>query len=92
MNSLSYQAYKGLKGINSKVRESTFGLINKGFDSKYVSKLGECQLKQNRVTTVQWKSVARFPLLRLVYGGLEWNRTTDTRIFNPLLYQLSYRA
>ena len=25
-------------------------------------------------------------------GGLEWNRTTDTRIFNPLLYQLSYRA
>ena len=27
-----------------------------------------------------------------INGGLEWNRTTDTRIFNPLLYQLSYRA
>ncbi len=26
------------------------------------------------------------------YGGLGRNRTTDTRIFNPLLYQLSYRA
>ena len=26
------------------------------------------------------------------YGGLDWNRTSDTRIFNPLLYQLSYRA
>ena len=25
-------------------------------------------------------------------GGLGRNRTTDTRIFNPLLYQLSYRA
>jgi len=25
-------------------------------------------------------------------GGLDWNRTSDTRIFNPLLYQLSYRA
>ncbi len=26
------------------------------------------------------------------FGGLGRNRTTDTRIFNPLLYQLSYRA
>jgi hypothetical protein len=25
-------------------------------------------------------------------GGLGRNRTTDTRIFNPLLYRLSYRA
>ena len=31
-------------------------------------------------------------MLRLVSGGLDWNRTSDTRIFNPLLYQLSYRA
>jgi hypothetical protein len=29
---------------------------------------------------------------RLEFGGLDWNRTSDTRIFNPLLYQLSYRA
>ena len=28
----------------------------------------------------------------LVFGGLGRNRTIDTRIFNPLLYQLSYRA
>ena len=27
-----------------------------------------------------------------MYGGLGRNRTTDTRIFNPLLYRLSYRA
>ena len=26
------------------------------------------------------------------YGGQEWNRTTDTGIFSPLLYQLSYLA
>ena len=26
------------------------------------------------------------------YGGQSRNRTTDTRIFNPLLYQLSYQA
>gem|GEM_PF-2577587 len=25
-------------------------------------------------------------------GGSTWNRTRDTGIFNPLLYQLSYRA
>ena len=29
---------------------------------------------------------------RMKYGGLGRNRTTDTRIFNPLLYRLSYRA
>ena len=27
-----------------------------------------------------------------VIGGLGRNRTADTRIFNPLLYRLSYRA
>ena len=29
---------------------------------------------------------------RMKTGGLGRNRTTDTRIFNPLLYQLSYQA
>ena len=28
----------------------------------------------------------------LILGGPGRNRTTDTRIFNPLLYQLSYQA
>lgn len=28
----------------------------------------------------------------LIYGGRGQNRTADTRIFNPLLYQLSYPA
>ena len=28
----------------------------------------------------------------LFFGGSKWNRTTDTGIFSPLLYQLSYRA
>ena len=32
------------------------------------------------------------PDVLAVSGGLGRNRTTDTRIFNPLLYQLSYRA
>lgn len=27
---------------------------------------------------------------RLRYGGSDWNRTSDTGIFSPLLYQLSY--
>ena len=30
--------------------------------------------------------------LNIYLGGLGRNRTNDTRIFNPLLYQLSYRA
>lgn len=27
-----------------------------------------------------------------IYGGFGRDRTADTRIFNPLLYQLSYKA
>ena len=30
--------------------------------------------------------------LALKSGGQGWNRTSDTRIFSPLLYQLSYLA
>jgi hypothetical protein len=26
----------------------------------------------------------------MVSGAQRWNRTTDTRIFSPLLYRLSY--
>ncbi len=34
-----------------------------------------------------------FALLKTIFfGGLGRNRTTDTRIFNPLLYRLSYQA
>ena len=29
---------------------------------------------------------------KTILGGPGRNRTTDTRIFNPLLYQLSYQA
>ena len=29
---------------------------------------------------------------RLLRGAAGWNRTTDTGIFSPLLYQLSYRC
>jgi hypothetical protein len=31
-------------------------------------------------------------LLQYILGGPGRNRTTDTRIFNPLLYRLSYQA
>ena len=35
---------------------------------------------------------ATFTQTRLDNGGQGRNRTTDTRIFSPLLYQLSYLA
>src|SRR6478609_5179738 len=34
----------------------------------------------------------QLPLTRFRFGGPGRNRTTDTRIFNPLLYRLSYQA
>ena len=33
-----------------------------------------------------------FRVLSLGKGGIDWNRTSDTRIFSPLLYHLSYDA
>ena len=41
---------------------------------------------------VRWSACTEQRFEHVKTGGLEWNRTTDTRIFNPLLYQLSYRA
>ncbi len=39
------------------------------------------------------EAIAANPLIPFLnFGGLGRNRTIDTRIFNPLLYQLSYRA
>ena len=38
------------------------------------------------------KKTSRVKAGFLGFGGLGRNRTIDTRIFNPLLYQLSYRA
>ena len=44
----------------------------------------------------QPKAQCKKPLTRdqglFLFGGLGRNRTADTRIFNPLLYRLSYRA
>ena len=42
--------------------------------------------------TAKRKTVVLKVVLRFPNGGLGQNRTADTRIFNPLLYQLSYRA
>lgn len=33
-----------------------------------------------------------FTISLFLQGGIDWNRTSDTRIFSPLLYQLSYDA
>jgi hypothetical protein len=35
---------------------------------------------------------ARISASLILFGGSGRNRTTDTRIFSPLLYRLSYRA
>ena len=45
--------------------------------------------KLHRVT--QGLTVENFYLVDK-YGGQSWNRTSDTGIFSPLLYRLSYLA
>ena len=51
-------------------------------------------LRKKRCRRVFWElvfHVFRFAKSREI-GGRRWNRTTDTGIFNPLLYRLSYPA
>jgi hypothetical protein len=47
---------------------------------------GEAEPRNQKAPESYWNQGLR----RL--GGLGRNRTTDTRIFNPLLYRLSYQA
>jgi hypothetical protein len=53
------------------------------------TKLSNCRKKS---TFVEKPQKPQWSLGLIVIGGLGRNRTTDTRIFNPLLYRLSYRA
>ena len=53
----------------------------------------KCAMRVTRSKSDPEKKKAPVRTLRLSrFGGLGQNRTADTRIFNPLLYQLSYRA
>ncbi len=45
-----------------------------------------------KMVVIEGKPLLRGFLLTINSGGPGRNRTTDTRIFNPLLYRLSYRA
>ena len=52
--------------------------------------MGFEQVLQHLKTQRKTRMNLRF--MRVAIGGLGQNRTADTRIFNPLLYRLSYRA
>ena len=56
--------------------------------------LGKVALYQLSYSRAPWQRLpGRYGLYtNQKTGGLGRNRTIDTRIFNPLLYQLSYRA
>ena len=48
--------------------------------------------ERERKGRIRKKGEQDFHLLSSFPSGTNWNRTSDTRIFSPLLYQLSYRA
>ena len=58
-----------------------------------LGKVALYQLSYSRVLTGE-RGQRKSPSQRRAFqfGGLGRNRTADTRIFNPLLYRLSYRA
>ena len=43
-------------------------------------------------SATNWRSNQLRYIHHKTIGGFKWNRTTDTGIFSPLLYQLSYEA
>ena len=47
---------------------------------------------QNGKTVFTISPFYYFTILLFDLGGIDWNRTSDTRIFSPLLYHLSYDA
>ena len=55
-----------------------------------VPEIGRIQGLRTSETTTPTGMSGRW--VNYVLGGPGRNRTTDTRIFNPLLYQLSYQA
>ena len=63
------------------VRPKGFEPLTFWFVAKY-----SIQLSYERILTIGYT-----PNI-ILYGGFNWNRTNDTRIFSPLLYRLSYEA
>ena len=53
---------------------------------------GSPQPGLNQAKNKKPRTANRTGLFYGIFGGQGRNRTTDTRIFNPLLYQLSYLA
>jgi hypothetical protein len=49
-------------------------------------------VRRNSCEFLYYQLLGTTRISSLEFGGLGQNRTADTRIFNPLLYQLSYRA
>ena len=53
---------------------------------------GRCGARRRTRNSACVSKAKPLVLSRGLGGGLDRNRTSDTRIFNPLLYQLSYEA
>ena len=45
---------------------------------------------EGKKRTLELSLIQGFSKIEKLFGGATWNRTGDTRIFSPLLYQLSY--
>jgi hypothetical protein len=59
----------------------------------HIEKLAESQMASWQ--NVKWRNSSHhfaILLFRYLICGIDWNRTSDTRIFSPLLYHLSYDA
>ena len=59
---------------------------------RMVARTGRVRMESNRAPYSFQRFIVALDSMGQLDGGQRWNRTTDTGIFSPLLYRLSYLA
>ena len=89
--SVQVPAWSGLRGSNSLPPPWQGGALPDELNPQDIPPPGTPGIRRDILPSKAAGRVGR-ACGRLAAGGSDWNRTSDTGIFSPLLYQLSYRA
>ena len=89
------ESNRGIKVLQTSALPLGYGAVN-GNSEQSLSTVPLIKkwsgLRGSNPPPLPWQGSALPNELFPQYGASEWSRTTDTGIFSPLLYQLSYRG